>query len=89
MCTVPSQIEACIYTADKSGGNVAPNWIGACTARIAALELACTAEDSSGMPVRLSDPACSICSVSTSLATWPLSFTPRLRYLQGAENLSF
>ena len=40
------------------------------------------------MLVRLSCPACSICSVSTSLATWPLSFTPRLRYLQGAAKLT-
>ena len=46
--------------------------------------LACTSDASRGKPVRQSKPASTTCSISTSLATLPASFTPRLRYLHAA-----
>lgn len=50
------------------------------------VELACTREASRGKPVRQSKPASTTCSISTSLATLPASFTPRLRYLHAQSH---
>lgn len=47
----------------------------------------CTMLASSGRPVRRSKPASTSCSASTSLATCPLKFTPRLRYRVPAKCL--
>ena len=60
-----------------------------CPAQWVLSGLACTRDASRGNPVRQSKPASTTCSISTSFATLPASFTPRLRYLQARHEAPF